>query len=399
MKILYVQDTDWIRRNPIQHTHLAERLVLRGHEVRAIDYEILWRAEGKRELFSKRQVYQVSRLIKDAQVMVIRPSILKIPILDYVSMIFTYQKEINRQIGEFKPDIIIGDAILTTFLAYREAKKNNIPTVYYVLDVNHRLIPFRFLQPIGKIIEGRNIRDADIVIAINKGLREYTIRMGANPDKARVLTAGIDPKRFDPVLEGREIRERYGIVKDDLVLFFVGWIHHFNGLKEIALELVQRQNNKIKLLVVGDGDGYDELQRVKASHHLQDRFILTGRKPYDEIPSFVAAADICLLPAYPDEPAMQDNVPIKMYDYLAMKKPVISTRLPGIMKEFGEDNGIAYVDKPQDTVGKAIELAQSGIMEELGRKARSFVEKYLWDNITDEFEKILEEAAKGKRNG
>ena len=46
-----------------------------------------------------------------------------------------------------------------------------------------------------------------------------------------------------------------------------------------------------------------------------------------------------------------------MYDYLTMKKPVISTRLPGIMKEFGENNGIVYIDKPEDTVMKAMELA------------------------------------------
>jgi len=43
MKILIIQDTDWIRRNPIQHTHLAERLAKRGHEIRVIDYEILWK--------------------------------------------------------------------------------------------------------------------------------------------------------------------------------------------------------------------------------------------------------------------------------------------------------------------------------------------------------------------
>jgi hypothetical protein len=77
MKILIVQDTDWIRRNPIQHTHLAERMALRGHEIR-IDYEILWRTEGKKELFSKRQVFHVSRLIKEVSLPVIRPGILKI---------------------------------------------------------------------------------------------------------------------------------------------------------------------------------------------------------------------------------------------------------------------------------------------------------------------------------
>jgi hypothetical protein len=91
-----VQDTDWIRRNPIQHTHLAERLTKRGHEIRVIDYEILWRTEGKRELFSNRRTYRVSRILKGSEIMVIRPGILKIPLMDYFSMLFTYNEEIER---------------------------------------------------------------------------------------------------------------------------------------------------------------------------------------------------------------------------------------------------------------------------------------------------------------
>ena len=91
MKILIIQDTDWLKRNPHQQHHLAERLLLKGHEIRVIDYEILWRSEGKKELFSKRQVFHnVSKIFKDAGITVIRPAILKIPILDYFSMVFTY---------------------------------------------------------------------------------------------------------------------------------------------------------------------------------------------------------------------------------------------------------------------------------------------------------------------
>jgi len=50
MKILFVQDTDWIKRNPTQHNHLLEGMVLRGHEVRVIDYPILWKEDESRKL-------------------------------------------------------------------------------------------------------------------------------------------------------------------------------------------------------------------------------------------------------------------------------------------------------------------------------------------------------------
>lgn len=391
MKILIVQDTDWIRRNPIQHNHLAERFVLRGHEIRVIDYEILWLIEGKKELFSKRQVFHVSRILKNANHMVIRPGILKIPILDYVSMLFTYKKEIRRQIHEFKPDIILGDGLLTPYLAFKLAKRNKIKTIYYCIDVDYRLMPFKLIQPVGKILESKNMKTADLVLSINEGLREYTIRMGANPDKTLVIRAGIDFQTFNPSINGNEIRERYGISKDDKVLFFVGWLYHFSGLKEVVLELAKIKEEKpnVKLLIVGDGDAFDDLKKLRKDYHLGDNVIMTGKQPYEYIPKFIASADICILPAYNNE-IMRDIVPIKIYEYMAIEKPVIITKLPGVMKEFGEDHGVIYVDKPEDVLWKAIELIENGFVEEEGRKARKFVENNDWDSITDTFERVLE---------
>lgn len=96
---------------------------------------------------------------------------------------------------------------------------------------------------------------------------------------------------------------------------------------------------------------------------------------------------------------MQDIVPIKMYEYLAMKKPVVATKLPGVMREFGDGNGVVYVDRPEDVVGKAIDLLASGALRELGVKARDFAERYSWDKVTDEFETLLKEIVEEKRSG
>jgi glycosyltransferase involved in cell wall biosynthesis len=149
----------------------------------------------------------------------------------------------------------------------------------------------------------------------------------------------------------------------------------------------------IKLLIVGDGDAFDDLQRIREDYRLENQIILTGKQPYESIPAFIASSDICLLPAYNNE-VMRDIVPIKLYEYLAMGKPVITTKLPGVMKEFGEGHGVIYVDKPEDVIKKAIKLIENGSIEKEGRKARRFVEKYSWDDIVDKFEKVLEEVIK-----
>lgn len=388
MKILYVQDTDWIRRNPIQHTHLAERLALKGHEIRVIDYEILWKEGGQNGLFSRRQTFNVSRLMRGAEVTVVRPGILKVPLLDYVSMLFTYSQEIRRQIKEFRPDVIIGNDILTPLIAFRAGRRHRIPTIFYAIDIEHRLVPFRFLQPLARLIESKNIKDADLVISINEGLRDYTIKMGAQPEKTMVIRAGIDSGRFNPSIDGSAVREKYGIKNDDKVLLFMGWLYHFSGLKEVALGLSKLSDRRIKFLLVGEGDAYNELCEIRDKHGLQDRVILAGKQPYDVLPQFIAAADICLLPAHNNE-IMRDIVPIKMYEYMALGKPVLSTQLPGVVKEFGTGNGVVYIDRPEATVSRAIQMLKDGSFILEGRRAWNFVVKNSWDEITVRYEKVL----------
>ena len=401
MRILLVQETDWFEKGPLQQHHLMERLSLKGYEIRVIDHEIVWKTHGKQELRSKRKVFDnVSRVYNGANITVVRPKIIKIPHLDYISLVFSRKKEIKRQIKEFNPDVIVGFQILSAYLAMRAAKKNHIPFIYYWTDAYHTQIPFKVYQPIGEYIEKKILKNADRVIVINEKLKDFVVERGSDSERTQVEKAGVDFGRFNEEINGNEIREKYRIEKDDFVLFFVGWLYHFAGLKEIAIELAKIKDEKpnIKLLIVGDGDAFDDLQRIRDEYQSDNQVILAGKQPYENIPEFIAAADICLLPAYPTEKIMQDIVPIKLYEYMACGKPVIATRLPGVMKEFGDGHGVIYVDKPEDALKTAVELIENGRIEEEGRKARRFVEKYNWEDIVADFEGILKEVIKSSKN-
>jgi glycosyltransferase involved in cell wall biosynthesis len=317
-------------------------------------------------------------------------------VLEYLSLWFAHKRELKRQIREFKPEVIVGFGIINTYLASKIARKCNIPFVYYWIDVLHTLISIKQVQFLGSYLERSTIKNSSRVITINKKLAEFVTDLGAAKEKTCVIGAGIDLVRFNPNLDGYEIRKTYGLNKSDIVFFFMGWLYHFSGLKEVALELAKMRDEKqtVKLLIVGEGDAFEDLLRLSEEYNLGGHLILTGNQPYEKIPEFIAAADICLLPAYPEEKIMQDIVPIKLYEYMAMGKPVITTRLPGILKEFGDDNGVIYVDTPEEVLKEAIELSRTERANEEGRKARRFVEKYSWDSITDEFERVLDEVSR-----
>jgi glycosyltransferase involved in cell wall biosynthesis len=392
MKILLVQDTDWLERGPHQNHHLMERLSKKDHVIRVIDFKVDWRKKKPRGIISRRMVFENTfKAVQGGKITVVRPSIIELPILEYISFLFTYRREIKRQLKEFKPDIIVGFGILNSYLARRLAKKRGIPFVYYIIDELFRLVPQKYFQNLAKYIESNNIRNADKVLSINEALREYTIQMGAEKKKTIVLPAGIDLERFNPKLYNATIKRKYNLNDEDIVLFFMGWLYNFSGLKEIAMELsksIEKFHN-IKLFIVGKGDLYDELTCIK-QEKLGNRMILMDWQHYENIPSLIAASDICILPAYNNE-IMRNIVPIKLYEYMAMEKPVIATNLPGIMKEFGENNGVIYVDNPNQVLDKATEIASKGMISNEGKKARKFVVQNDWNTITKDFENILSE--------
>ena len=392
MKILVVQESDWLERNPHQQHHLMERMALRGHEIKVIDYPIDWSKENKPGLVYKRQVYEnISKIKQNANIEVVRPSFVKIKGINYATLFFSHKKEIERQIREFKPDIILGLGILNTYNASKIAKKHNIPFVYYFIDVLHALIPEKAFQSLGKRFTQKTIQNADLVITINKKLSEFAVKMGSKPDKTILIDAGIDLASYDPNLDDSKIRQEYGIDEDDIVLFFMGWIYEFAGMKELARALGEAKDKypKYRILVVGDGDAYDEMCQIRDEYDMPDQLILTGKQPFERIPEFLASADFCLLPAHIDEPIMQDIVPIKIYEYLAMKKVVIASELPGISKEFGYGHGIEYIQEASEVLETVQKILDDGRYDEIASTAREYVKSNDWEVITDKFEQAM----------
>ncbi len=388
MKILFTQDTDWIKRYPAQHHHIFERLCLRGHSVLVIDHEIMWK-ESHHGLISKRTVFEgCTRLISGAQVTVIRPGFICLPIFDCLSMLWTHYREIKRQILDFKPDLIVSQTLLTTYLSLILAKYFKIPFVFHVIDSLHTLVPYKFLKFLGKFFEKRILRQSDCVITINEILKDHAVNFGADPYKTLVIKAGVDIESYDLTNHYLELRAKYNIAQNDIVILFVGWLYHFSGLKEVSIALSQRLESSIKLWIVGQGDAEQDLRDIIAKYQLQKKVILTGSQPFRDIPHFIRASDVCILPAYNND-VMRHIVPIKIYQYMAGAKPVITTELPGIMKEFGHDHGVVYISKPEEVVQKVLNLTEHGMLASLGKKAHDFVEKYDWDQVVDQFEKAL----------
>lgn len=387
MRILVVQESDWLKRNPVQQHHMLERLSAQGHEVLVLDYPIRWRDERGR-VFSRRRVHQgVARVVPESGVTVIRTAGLRVPGLGKLVWLASNTWELMHSFRRFHPDVVVVLGLSNSFVAQWLAQLAGVPVVVHLLDALHTLADPRILRPLAASVERAILRKADRVVVINKALARYAEAMGADPHRIDIIPTGVDLARFGPHVDASIVRQQFGIDPNDCVMLFVGWLYTFSGLKELAEAMVADVSipPRLKLLVVGTGDLAPDLRHLRDTG-LGNRLILADAQPVGCMPEFLAAADICLLPAHVND-TMAHVVPAKVYEYLAAGKPILASRLPGLQAEFGCSGAIRYTDGAPDLLAKACQLmGDESMRAAAGADARRLASlSGTWDSASTRF--------------
>lgn len=108
------------------------------------------------------------------------------------------------------------------------------------------------------------------------------------------------------------------------VLGFVGVIHHWIDLDLIEYLAKKRPGWSLAMIgPVGAGVSVEHLQSLPNVYFF-------GRRDKEALPGYMKAFDVCLNPFRKNE--LTDRVnPLKLYEYLASGKPVVSVDMPGVM--------------------------------------------------------------------
>ncbi|MHC1680318.1 MAG: glycosyltransferase [Methanomassiliicoccales archaeon] len=384
MKLLVVQESDWLDVGVHDSHHIFERLSAEGWKITVIDYEIRNLGKKGETLFNKRQVFNgIKKATKSGSVQVIRPSFIRMPVLNYLSIPFTHYSEIKRELINNRPDAVIGMGIINTCILAALSKKFKIPFFYYMIDQLDELIPIRSMRWVGRGMIHFSVSNAVKVIVTNNKLLGYARSLGAGSDQLEVVGHGVDPSLYQGV-DGKIIRNELGFKDDEIVLFFMGWLYNFCGLDSVA-DGLEAFGGKVKLLVIGKGEMYDSL-KDKAKRN--ENIVLLEWQPFEELPKYIMASDICILPFIKNE-ITSNIVPLKIYEYLAAGKPVISTRLSGIVEEFKDEGIIHYIQNPEEIWRALKEVAGDATINNAREDLREFINKQTWESKTDAFKSVL----------
>ncbi len=249
------------------------------------------------------------------------------------------------------------------------------------------------LSLLGKM-EALNLRAADVVFVVSEVERRNLIERGVPESKIRVNPNGVSIEEFRPHRGGAEIRRRLGI-EDKIVIGFTGTFGPWHGAPVMAraAELAARGFN-MHLIFVGDGDEREETEKIVREAGVSATF--TGRVPREQVPDYLDACDILISPHKGGADGSDFfGSPTKLFEYMAMERPVIASRLgqPAEIIEDGE-SGILVESGSAEGLARAMKrLAGDGpLRARLGAAARATVAaRYTWrHNAGRVFESIEE---------
>jgi phosphatidyl-myo-inositol alpha-mannosyltransferase len=234
-------------------------------------------------------------------------------------------------------------------------------------------------------------------IAVSEPAREFV--NGYLPADYTLIPNGVDLEHFDAnVAPFEEYRD------GKINILFVGRLEKRKGLDYLlrAMEILQRQRDDLRLIVVGPGTrlmgGY---QKYVRQHGLKD-VIFTGCAEYADLPRYYQTADIFCTPA-----TRCESFGIILLEAMAMGKPIVASRNEGYRRVL-EDGAEGYLVPPKDAAALADALgklaADPDLRREMGRRGQSKAAGYSWAKVSEQVAEVYQRAietraaSKGGRN-
>lgn len=244
----------------------------------------------------------------------------------------------------------------------------------------------------------RHAAQCCLVACLTSAMRDTLIAWGVPKEKVIAEGDGVDLKRFAKVPMKETARSSNGLRTNRLIVGYVGRLKTLGmekGVKYLleALKELQSENLFMGLIVGGPASDTDEYRRLAAELKLTaDDVHFTGEVSAARIPEMLSACDVLAMP-FPDLPHYRHHMsPLKMFEYMAASRPIVTSDLPTIRDVLSEET--AYFCEPGDAmslVAAVRTIAKNTI--EAGKKARAarmLAEHHTWE---ERMQRVLDAAS------
>ena len=231
------------------------------------------------------------------------------------------------------------------------------------------------------------VRNSDKIIAPTDYIRKYASRLSVADEKTVVIPNGVDTRHFDP----KKYSERSGTMRFGMngkrTCMYCGRLDSWAGT-EVILQLSKKLARDVKTTFVIVGSGVEE------SGFHEENVVSIGEVPYERVPETLAKADVILVP-FPDNEVSRAASPLKLFEGMAMGKPIVASKVDGIEEVISNrENGLlvdpSCVNEWLNAVNELLD--DDSLAKLLGEHARQTVEeRYDWRLLAERYQRILTE--------
>lgn len=217
---------------------------------------------------------------------------------------------------------------------------------------------------------------ADKIIRVKQGDVSAFSRVNIPLQNVIPIPNGYDSKKFHPT-DTQRCRETLHLPLDKKLILNVGNLYgEVKGHKYLieAISHVVTKRKDILCLIIGAGKLRTALERQIRSLGLEDYVVLAGGKPHDEIPLWMNACDLFVLPS------LNEGNPTVLPEALGCGKPFVGTKVGGVPEVITSDAYGLLVEPadPEDLAEKIL----VALDREWDREAiLAYAERYTWENI------------------
>jgi len=302
----------------------------------------------------------------------------------------------DKLISEFAPHIIHAHTITPDgYVSCILSKKYGIPFIITVHGSDANVYPFRDKWTMYQTKFA--INRADRIICVSYALKNKVCSFSDVISSVRVVHNGSDIKRFVFNPETRDtIQADLGLTPQDVVLVFIGNLLREKGLKEMmeAFSIISSRVRNLHCVIVGDGPFWSALVEIFKANDIGEKVHFVGRKPHHEVPNWLSAGDIFVLPSW------REGHPTVVVEAMACSLPVIATSVGGIPETIeSSKNGILVKKGSVEELADAINwlVADPDIRRYIGINARKTIEQcYTWEQNAKSTIAIYKEVLEGE---
>ncbi len=190
------------------------------------------------------------------------------------------------------------------------------------------------------------------IISVSYALKERVISLGISENKVRVISSMIDTDAFRPKHKN-EAKLALNLPTGKKIVLFAGnfvTVKNPQVLINAALMMKKKGRRDVLFVLVGDGRLKSRMERQIKNFLLEEMFLLTGAKMYQEMPVWMNAADVFVLPS------LAEGRPKVLIEAMSCGLAIVATRVGGIPEIIKDgQTGILVAPKNLDALVSGIE--------------------------------------------